>query len=258
MVHNIQSPLCFVCQKANHCFSICVDITSCKIKYEEGFASVFGTIITKPEQMWTQADRNLVIPTGNHVDYSLCIGMSLQTGTLLLLQCFWNYLANSVAKASFMSSKEFKFYIGWTAVSIVIFPVLQYNFSRDVYPSTYKEIIPELVYACQNLIVALLGISSHFRFQKLLENTRESNNSRSIAHKIRYFQELNTILSLAVFLASVSFIILSVDGLTVRKMLNTHKFSADILICNINISTVLAWFLVILIFHPKPTISNNN
>lgn len=135
-------------------------------------------------------------------------------------------------------------------MSIIIFPVLQYNFSRDVYPSTYKEIIPELVYACrkykgrkddfclsnfyieENMIVALLGISSHFRFQKLLASTRESNNSRSIAHKIRYFQELNFILSLVVFIASTSFILLSVDGLTARKMLNTHKFSADILICN--------------------------
>lgn len=33
------------------------------------------------------------------------------SGTLLLLQCFWRYIANLVARARFMSSKEFKFYI---------------------------------------------------------------------------------------------------------------------------------------------------
>jgi hypothetical protein len=33
------------------------------------------------------------------------------SGTLLLLQCFWKYLADLVAKAKFMTSKEFKFYI---------------------------------------------------------------------------------------------------------------------------------------------------
>ena len=34
-------------------------------------------------------------------------------GTLLLLQCFWNYLIKLVAGARFMSSKEFKVYIIW-------------------------------------------------------------------------------------------------------------------------------------------------
>lgn len=79
------------------------------------------------------------------------------SGTLLLLQCFWNYLANSVAKASFMSSKEFLFYIVWTCVSIIMFPVLQYNFSRDIYNPTYKEIMPELVYGIGKLIACILG-----------------------------------------------------------------------------------------------------
>ncbi|KAI8081317.1 uncharacterized protein BX664DRAFT_285247 [Halteromyces radiatus] len=229
-------------------FQLYYDVTSCKIKYEEGFASVFGHIFTKPEMMWTKADQELVVPT----NYSLCIGLSLQTGTLLLLQCFWNYLANSVAKASFMSSREFLFYIIWTFVSIIIFPVLQYNFSREIYDPTYKEIMPELVYGFEIFFVACLGVVSHFRFRKLLNNSRDSNNARSITHKIRYFQELNLILTVVLFIDAIAFIILSADGLTGRKTLNAHKFSADFLICNINISTLIVWFLVMLIFHPKP------
>ncbi|KAI9490369.1 hypothetical protein BDB00DRAFT_961166 [Zychaea mexicana] len=225
------------------------DIVTCKIKYEEGFANIFGHVFTKPEVMWTEADKALVVPT----DYSLCIGFSLQTGTLLLLQCFWNYLANSVAKASFMSSKEFMFYIGWTVLSIIMFPIVQYNFSRDIYDPTYKEVFPELIYGCELFVVAVLGVISHFRFKKLLNNSRESNNARSITHKIRYFQELNLLLSIVLFIDSVSFIILSADGLTGRKYLNAHKFSADIFICNINVTSVITWFIVILIFHPKPT-----
>ncbi|CAO3610054.1 unnamed protein product [Cunninghamella blakesleeana] len=229
-------------------FQLYYDVTSCKIKYEEGFASVFGHVFTKPETMWTKADQELVVPT----NYSLCIGLSLQTGTLLLLQCFWNYLANSVAKASFMSSREFVFYIVWTLVSIIMFPILQYNFSRDVYDPTYKEIMPELVYGVELFFVSCLGVVSHFRFRNLLNNSRESNNAKSITHKIRYFQELNLILTVVLFVDSTSFIILSADGLTGRKTLNAHKFSADFLICNINISTLIVWFLVMLIFHPKP------
>ncbi|ORZ23226.1 hypothetical protein BCR42DRAFT_487232 [Absidia repens] len=229
-------------------FQLYYDVISCKIKYEEGFASIFGHVYTKPEMMWTKADQELVVPT----NYSLCIGFSLQTGTLLLLQCFWRYLANSVAKASFMSSREFLFYIIWTFVSVIIFPVLQYNFSRDIYDPTYKEIMPELVYGFELLFVACLGVVSHFRFRKLLNNSRNSNNARSITNKIRYFQELNLILTVVLFIDSIAFIILSVDGLTGKKTLNAHKFSADFLICNINISTLIVWFLVMLIFHPKP------
>ncbi|KAI8072880.1 hypothetical protein BC940DRAFT_330326 [Gongronella butleri] len=229
-------------------FQLYYDVMSCKIKYEEGFASVFGHVFTKPETMWTKADQELVVPT----NYSLCVGFSLQTGTLLLLQCFWNYLANSVAKASFMSSREFLFYIVWTIISIIMFPVLQYIFTRDAYDPTYKEIMPELVYGIELFIVAGLGVVSHFRFHRLLNRSRDSNHSRSITHKIRYFQELNLILTVVLFVTSMCFIILSADGLTGKKSLNAHKFSADFMICNINTSNVIVWFLVILIFHPKP------
>lgn len=45
-----------------------IDITSTKIKYEEGFANVLGHIFTKPEMMWTSADKSLVVPTGIYTD----------------------------------------------------------------------------------------------------------------------------------------------------------------------------------------------
>ncbi|CAO3704056.1 unnamed protein product [Rhizopus stolonifer] len=204
--------------------------------------------------MWTKADQSLVIPT----EYSLCIGFSLQTGTLVLLQCFWNYLANSVAKASFMSSKEFMFYIFWTFASFIIFPVLQYNFSRDVYQATYKEIMPEMVYGIELFIVGCLGVVSHFRFKKLLNSSRDTDNGKSIVHKIRYFQEINLILSTVLFGHGTLLTILSCDGLTGRKYLNIHKFSADFFICNINMCAVITWLCMILIFHPKHGATQNN
>ncbi|GAA5814824.1 hypothetical protein MFLAVUS_008327 [Mucor flavus] len=228
-------------------FQLFYDITSVKIKYEEGFANVLGHVFTKPEVMWTKADRDLVIPT----EYSLCIGFSLQTGTLVLLQCFWNYLANSITRTSFMTSREFRFYIAWTFSSFIVFPILQYNFSREIYEPTYKEIMPEMVYGIELFIVACLGVVSHFRFRKLLLNSRDTTNGRSITQKIRYFQEINLVLSTVLFGHGTLLTILSCDGLTARKTLNIHKFSADFFICNINICAVITWFCMILIFHPK-------
>ncbi|KAI8087872.1 uncharacterized protein B0P05DRAFT_530483 [Gilbertella persicaria] len=222
-------------------FQLYYDIMSCKIKYQEGYAVLVGHIQTKPEILWTQADRDLVLPT----DYSLCVGFSLQIGTLLLLQCFWKYLAKLVAKARFMSSKEFKFYIIMTMINIILFPVIQYTFSQPgLYDVTFKEIIPQLVYGIELWCISLLGGVSHVRFKTLLKGP-------FVTDKIKYFQELNLLLSIALFIFSTSFIILSGDGLTTAKKINTNKFASDLMICNINMMCILIWVLVILIIHPN-------
>ncbi|KAI8991479.1 hypothetical protein BDF20DRAFT_904117 [Mycotypha africana] len=208
------------------------NIVSSKIKYEEGFVRLpTGKIITKPEFLWNQADRDLVIPT----DYSLCIGFSLQSGTLLLLQCFWNYLAKLVAKARFMSSKEFKFYI------IIIH-------TKKLCHSSFTVAL---------LLISFLGAVSHFRFKKLLSNSKDRNNAQFITHRIRYFQDLNLILSVSVFIFSLCFVILSADGLSRRKTISRSKFASDVFICNINIMSIVIWVIVILIFHPKSTVDEN-
>lgn len=92
--------------------------------------------------------------------------------------------------------------------------------------------MPELVYGCGLFIIALLGVRSHYRFNKLLLTTKNSINSRFVSNKISYFQELNFVLTVALFFFSTSLIILCADGLTGRKTLNVHKFSSDFLICN--------------------------
>jgi hypothetical protein len=33
-----------------------------------------------------------------------------------------------------------------------MFPVIQYNFSRDIYDYTFKEIMPQLIYGCGKII----------------------------------------------------------------------------------------------------------
>ncbi|KAI9032710.1 hypothetical protein CLU79DRAFT_830550 [Phycomyces nitens] len=209
-------------------FQLTYDVVSSTVKYKEGYIPHKGQFVTKPEILWSQSNKDYVVPT----DYSLCIGFSLQTSsTLLLLQCFWNYLANLVAGAKFMSSKEFKCYIVWTCVSIVTFPVIQYNYSRKVYTPAYKEVMPQLVYGCELTKEQLVC---------LVFNSCFSSHARSITRKIGYFKELNRLLSLAIFLDSLCFIILSVDGLTGKQMLN------------VNVASIVVWVIVILIFHPTP------
>ncbi|OAD02530.1 hypothetical protein MUCCIDRAFT_164461 [Mucor lusitanicus CBS 277.49] len=44
-------------------FQLYYDMASCKVKYEEGYVQMLGHIVTKPEFLWTQADRDLITPT---------------------------------------------------------------------------------------------------------------------------------------------------------------------------------------------------
>ncbi|RUS18069.1 hypothetical protein BC937DRAFT_89177 [Endogone sp. FLAS-F59071] len=63
--------------------------------------------------------------------------------------------------------------------------------------------------------------------------------------------EMNKILTAALFVVSASLITLSVDGLMPGAYLNSHKFTADLLICNANLFSMVIWFLLIMIFHPR-------
>ncbi|CAO3676858.1 unnamed protein product [Umbelopsis ramanniana] len=212
------------------------------------------SIVTTPEEYWTTADEQLVIPT----DYSLCVGFAIQTGTLFLLQCFWQYLVNSVVKASFLYSWEFKLYITWFFVSLALFPVLQWNFSRPQYDITYKEVIPELVYGIELFAIGTIGIFTHTRFKRLIKQTRGSSNAQTVLEKITYFSELNQLLTVMLLISGSAFIILSTDHLTESRYLNVHKFSADLLICIANFTVVNAWFVMVLIFHPNQDYGERN
>lgn len=83
----------------------------------------------------------------------------------------------------------------------------------------------------------MLGVVSHFRFRRLLNQLKDKNDTAFMTHRIRYYQDLNLVLSVSLFLFSTALITLSADGLTETKKLNRSKFYSDFLICNGNLKT---------------------
>ncbi|KAG1445419.1 hypothetical protein G6F56_009923 [Rhizopus delemar] len=150
-----------------------------------------------------------------------------------------------------MGSKEFKVYIIWTIVNIILYPLLQYNFSRNIYNFTYKEIMPELFYGLELFIISMLGVVSHFRFRRLLIQLKAKKDTAFMTSRIQYYQDLNLVLSVSLFLFSTFLITLCADGLTETKRLNRNKFYSDFFICNVNVMMMSIWTIVILIFYPK-------
>jgi len=221
------------------------DFETTKIKYTVGFTQIEpGVIISTPYQLWPQNFKDFV-PA---MDYMESVTFSLQTGIFFLLQCFWSYLSNSVAKHSFMGSLEFKINILWCIISIALFPVLQWIYRND---ELYSEIVPQLAYGIEALIIGLMGIRSHFRFRSLITKTHNVTNGKSIVTKLTYFMEMNVLMTLILIMYGTSFIILCVDGLTPAQTINHNKFATDLLISNVNVCTVFLWLLFIMVFHPR-------
>lgn len=108
-------------------------------------------------------------------------------------------------------------------ISIVMFPLLQWEFSQSKYDENWKEIIPELAYGCELFIVSILGVYASFRFNRLIKQTRNSINAKEILARLTYFVDLNATLTAALLIDSVCFIMLSADGLTTQRYLNLHK-----------------------------------
>ncbi|CAJ0908722.1 2440_t:CDS:10, partial [Entrophospora sp. SA101] len=229
------------------------DISSSVIKYREGFFlnPLNGEIVSKPHTFWSEENKALMLST----DYILCASFSVQTCLLFLLQSFWNYLANNLAKTTFMGSFEFKSYIVYSIFSISIFPILQYVFRES---NLLTEVVPQLTYSIFMILICILGIRSHWRFTKLLRVTKNSSTARtSIVSKLTYFRDMNRYLTLALFIGSISLATLSIDGLTSAKWLNSHKLSSDLLICHLNFSIWIVFVTLILIFYPSTSTTND-
>ncbi|KAI9485863.1 MAG: hypothetical protein EXX96DRAFT_495323 [Benjaminiella poitrasii] len=183
------------------------------------------------------------------MDYVECVNLSMQTGVFFLLQCFWNYLSNAVAKKTFMSSWEFKFYIFWALGSVAIFPILQWYFRKDI---NMRETAPQLAYSIEVLITSALGIRSHRRFKRILNiSSNLKHGAAQIVEKLAYFKDMNIYMTIVLFFYGSGLLIICVDGLTDAKLINSNKFAADLLIANCNIASVLMWIVGISIFHPR-------
>ncbi|KAL0078534.1 hypothetical protein J3Q64DRAFT_1871793 [Phycomyces blakesleeanus] len=236
---------------------LAIDTTSCKIKYQEGLFGSSGTIISKPEHLWTPSNQMLVTPTY----YGSSVVLSTQMCAIILLQCYWDYLSKSLIRFNFMKNTENLFYMIWAISNLIVFPMLQWFLSQISSDYMWRESIPNLIYGIEIMVLAFVGLNSHLRFENLLRNSTSLENLGPIEYVVRHFQpanvlmnqQLNILLTFALFISSAAHIALYCDGLMGQSPIS-HKFISDFLICNISTSNILIWFLVVLIIHPNLTI----
>ncbi|CAO3590509.1 unnamed protein product [Absidia cylindrospora] len=234
------------------CIQMTADVTGTYIKYTEGFfdVPVLG-IVSKPFKLWSPSHQELSM----RMDYVQCIAFSLETGLFFLVQCFWNYLSNTLAKKNFMSSFEFNFFVFWAISSMALFPVLQWYYRDD---PLYREIVPQLAYSSETLITAFLGIRNNIRFNRLINTVKRNNVSSGIVNKLNYFRECNNLICIVLFFYGGSFFILCIDGLTSSQVIAKSKIASDIIITNANVCVAFYYLLFISTFHPRRQFNTNN
>lgn len=101
------------------------------------------------------------------------------------------------------------------------------------------------------LLVACLGLRTHFRFKRLIALSQRIRGSgqRTILVKMSYFKDMNRLMSFILLSYSAGFIILCVDALTSNMVINKSKFAMDVLIANTNVCTV---YLLIILVNRNP------
>lgn len=97
--------------------------------------------------------------------------------------------------------------------------------------------------------MACLGIRTHFRFKRVIGITQKNNANgrKNIIIKLSYFKDMNKLMTVILFIYSIGFIILCVDGLLPNPVINQNKFAMDAIMANTNVCTV--YLLIILVSY---------
>ncbi|KAF9577993.1 hypothetical protein BGW38_006469 [Lunasporangiospora selenospora] len=218
------------------------------IKYEEGFwkNEQTGAIVGRPSPFWKPINQD----RADMLDYILACAMALLTSIFFLLQAFYHYISKSVTKTSFMSSFEFRLNIVFSVMVIVVFPLIQFIFRGNL---AVREAAPQMAFSSALLIIAFLGMRTHFRFKSLLKVAMLtiSESTQGVVEKLEYFKDMNMILSAAMLGSGLMLGIASADGLSPNPRFARNKFASDLLVTNLNFFEFIVWVTLVMIFYPR-------
>ncbi|KAG0267036.1 hypothetical protein DFQ27_009182 [Actinomortierella ambigua] len=227
-------------------FLFIYDIGSAGIKYWEGFWLNPETqeIVSKPATLWSKSHQEHVQP----VYYILSLALAFQNCGIFLLQSWWHYITSP--KKSFKTSFEFRIHILASFLALLTYPLLQYFLRDDL---VMRESVPQLVYSTMLIFLAMLGVRTHFRLKRLMKSVIPDLNEHNFVlfNKLDYFADINKILMFTFSVVGIALGILSVDGLTERRVIAHNKFASDFLVCNLNFVQPIMWAALTLLLYPR-------
>jgi len=232
------------------------DVIWAYLKYTEGFyMNDQNDIITKPPYV-VDGNKRIALWTKEHLllktitEYVLACGFAFQTGTLALIQAFWSHLYCEIRGKPFMRSWKFKFYFGWVFASIVIFPLARFLLSSEY---ILVENVPLLIFSINLLVIFILGIKNGKRLNGLLRSIQQQSSQRGqeTILRIRYYIEMNKLLTIGALLIGIGFSFSSIDAIFKINYISRSKFLMDLFLIHANYGSLILWCTMILIIYPQ-------
>ncbi|PKY43152.1 hypothetical protein RhiirA4_508714 [Rhizophagus irregularis] len=219
------------------------DIILYSIKINEGYLTE-PIIIEKPESFWVL--KNLRLYNISH--YLNSISLSFTITSLFISQIFWNYIMEQTSRKQQTGAWEYWTCLVLALLLLPIFPIIVYLFDALFENPKYKENVPRLSASGIALILCFIGgLRVHISIGKLLNlNTRPILQNSG---KLEYFQDLNLWFNISLFIWSISYIIISIDGM-LTSFIITKDFISDLLIANANFGEFILYICLISIFNP--------
>jgi hypothetical protein len=108
-------------------------------------------------------------------------------------------------------------------------------------------VMPQVVYHCECLMVVCLTILVNSRLKRL---TRKQNLSRVLAHRMKFYIQMNNLTACFVFLDFFSLGIINADILTGIKAIATNPFWTDLFTHGFSTGITIAIFILFCIMFP--------
>ncbi|CAG8604657.1 5170_t:CDS:2 [Cetraspora pellucida] len=163
-------------------------------------------------------------------------GDIIRKGTLFLIQSFWSYMASKWGGKPFMNSWEFRIYIAWGLVSIIIFPGT-------------KWLIGELL-SNPNSNYNVVEIRNQRKLFTLLRSIQSQKSSQETVLRIKYFMEMNGLLILGASITGPCIFIVDIYAI-IGPSMHVSKFFLDLSTLHMNLGFTILYITMILIVYPR-------
>ncbi|CAG8648738.1 3737_t:CDS:2, partial [Cetraspora pellucida] len=192
-----------------------------------------GTLlIPKPYQCWSSTHLDIKMIA----DYMFCIIFAFQTGTLFLIQSFWSYMASKWGGKPFMNSWEFRIYVAWGLISIIIFPGTKWLIGKLLSNSNFNYNVVE--------------IRNQRKLFILLRSIQSQKSSQETVLRIKYFMEMNALLILGASVTGPCIFIVDIYAI-IGPSMRFSKFFTDLLTLHMNLGFTILYVTMILIVYPR-------
>ena len=104
--------------------------------------------------------------------------------------------------------------------------------------------MPRLFAVTCNIPIIVYGIRAHYKFSQFINESKGVLDGQLITSKLVYYRDMNSRFMACIALGTVSFFILSVDGLTPERRLNSNKFISDLFANIANFAHTLDWIIL--------------